>query len=219
MRFFVVMMIVCLLDGNVQAQGEAEKKAKKLSLVELITESEMVYRLIEVKEPFAPTWKALVGNKYAVLMNRSAPIYSMGEDKIKAIKQYMDGVNKTKAFSPGILTLYFWSAFDGEDTYFSLWNYSADFYLQLVRKPIPERSIKFPKYDGLRDDLIWLCRHRHLLQLLKKGELSPDIYHFSPRELQFLVMVCPDKYLKNLHVYAESDMQGDKLATIYQFMD
>jgi hypothetical protein len=54
---------------------------------------------------------------------------------------------------------------------------------------------------------------------LKKGELTTDIYHFSPQELEFLVMVCPPEYLKDLHKYAESDQQREQLATLYQFMD
>lgn len=84
---------------------------------------------------------------------------------------------------------------------------------------LPDTTIKFPKYDGLRDDLIWLCRNRYLLKLLKKGELTVDTYHFSPHEMQFLVMVCSEEYLKGLHEYAESDVTGEKLETLYQFMD
>ncbi|MFT5633265.1 MAG: hypothetical protein ACI9SQ_000978 [Rubritalea sp.] len=84
---------------------------------------------------------------------------------------------------------------------------------------IPLRTILFTNYDKLRGDLIWLCKNRYLLKLLKKGELTTEMYHFSPHQIQFLVKVCSEEYLKGLHAYARSEPNGEKLSAIYQFMD
>lgn len=213
------MMVVCLLDGNVQAQGEVEKKDQTLSLVELIVESEMVYRLTGFNERKVEEWKVLAGNKEEGTAYYSYLSPILGEDRMEKLIKYYEEANEKKKVSPGNLTLYFWNTKFKGQSYFDLNNYIGEFYNQRIEGPLPDLAIKFPKYDGLRDDLIWLSKNRYLLQLLKKAELTTDIYHFSPHELQFLVRVCPREYLKNLHVYAESEKKGGKLATIYQFMD
>ncbi len=220
MRFFVVMMFVCLLGENVQAQeNRKEKQFETLNLVELITSSDVIYRLKGFDERNVEKWQALAGNKengtsYYSYLN---PI--MGKERIEALKKYHEGANKKNKFSSGELILYLWYSDLTTKMYFDLSDYTGEVYNQRGNRSLKSNRVKFPRYDRLRDDLIWLSRNRRLLNQLKERKLTADLYRFSPHELQFLVMVCSSDYLKHLHFYAETDTHGDMLETLYGFMD
>ena len=217
MRVFVLLfwmcVLVCVSYGQEKLEGE---RIKKLSLVELIVESEMVYQLSSIKDLANIRWDTLAGVKREVFLS---PSYAFGEEKIGAIKWSLDHPKESKENLQNDFVLGFTGLLKHGICYFYLHNASADFYLQVVQGPLAGNTVLYPEYAGLRDDLIWLCRNRYLLKLLKKGELKAETYQFSPHEMELLVRLCPGEYLKNLHAYAESDEGGDKLAKLYAFMD
>ncbi len=223
MKLLILMSLVCLLSGGLHAQNEGaqEVNVKKVSLVDLIVERDVVYSLDEIGKEYTlmNKWEVLAGNRDIKPNYFYSLSARLGLKRIEELKKYYNEANQTKKFSSGELFLFFKSARLREEAYFILSDYTAEFYNPFLYEPLPDHTIKFPKYDGLRDDLIWLCRNRYLLKLLKKGELTVNTYHFSPHEMQFLVLVCSEEYLKGLHKYAESDVHEEKLKELYQFMD
>jgi hypothetical protein len=219
MRFIVVMVIVCLLGGNVFAQGEVEKKAPQLSLVDLIVENEVVFELKSFDENYVAQWKALAGNEAAGLRYQLSYNTALGQKKLESLKKYYEETPKKKIKSSGNITLFFCNSGLNGNYFVDIHGYKAEFYKQRIVGVIPNKGVKFSQYDSFRDDVLWLCRNRYLLQLLKKGELTAQNYIFNPHELQFLVMVCPDTYLKRLHTYAKTQKNGELLTTLYSFMD
>tara|TARA_B110000879_G_scaffold122182_1_gene161693 strand:+ start:21403 stop:21741 length:339 start_codon:yes stop_codon:yes gene_type:complete len=98
MKFVVVTMIVCLLGGNVFAQGEVEKKAKQLSLVDLIVENEVVFELKSFDENYVAQWKALAGNEAAGLRYQLSYNTALGQKKLESLKKYYEETPKKKWF-------------------------------------------------------------------------------------------------------------------------
>lgn len=216
MKLIVVMMFVCFLGGSVFAQ---DRKAKPFSLVDLIVESEGVYQLVKINGRAEAKYKILAGNERVELGVQSLPYFSLGKERSATLMQYLEESSASGKFSPGNLCLYFRTKNRRTCCMFYLRNYVADFFTPEVNGPLPLRTILFPKYDALRKDLIWLCKNRYLLKLLKKGELTTEMHHFSPHQIQFLVKVCSDEYIRGLHAYAKSESNGKKLSIIYEFMD
>ncbi|MGJ8656169.1 MAG: hypothetical protein ACSHX6_06945 [Akkermansiaceae bacterium] len=217
MRIFVVMLFLCFLGGDLGAQ--VAEKERKVSLVDLIVGSEGVYRLAEIKGDNLPVWEILAGENGEDYLGWALPAYAFGGENLAPLNQYLDKANKDKKFLPGNLVFYFRGHERYGRAYCYMKDYSADLYLNLAGPAVEDSAILFPRYDGLRDDLIWLCRNRYLLRQLSKGRLIPEIYHFTPHQLEFLVRVCSAELLKELHTYAKSGRDGVQLATLYQFMD
>ncbi len=227
MRFYVLFIVVLLLGRNVFAQVDDNfKKDTALpygSIFERVINCEVIFQLKDGRNA-SDSWFPIAGGKNGIdafIPYRSA---FSGPRAVKILKD-LERSNKNGNYTTENLTLFLWE--DGFLTsyYVCLWEGQLDLYRAIYEKPFENNSVKIAKYQALRSDIIWLCKNRYLLKLLEKDELTTEIYHFSPRELELLVRICPVSWMKKLHHYVRSEnygnfgYQGEQLKTLYGFLE
>jgi len=127
----------------------------------------------------------------------------------------LENYRRSKAAENGHITLYFqqlkidslleWQVLMHENR------------LELFQLHNPMKSVvldTLPKVEHLNDDIIWLCKNKHLLELLSEGKLTPNIYKFDKNEFNLLIRFLPSEWRHHLVNYAVSE-HGNKLSSLH----
>jgi len=195
MKFLLICLCLfsCFLS---RSQADPAANSPK-NLLQSIVEAEDIYLMTEKSK-----WTLIAGNpKY--LMKDFFPFENLIKDKRgMAPLKNADLTFLEKMEKEGNVFIAFNKEKEITLRYFSMNKYQVKW---IFFQDGIAHDIQYPKIETLSKDVIWLCKHKWLLQKLSEGSLKLHDYRMTPHEFTLIMRFCPQEWRGSLVKYGVSD--------------